>query len=95
MLGCGGPKRVGSAEHDGSISAIFRCTHWDSSCFAPYLIGGGGFVANGSTEGTGHLGGGIDMRFTDTMGIFTDARYTWVKNKDDYTSVNFGIRIKL
>ncbi|MEM8953548.1 MAG: outer membrane beta-barrel protein [Verrucomicrobiota bacterium] len=84
----------GSAEHDISFSAVVRFPI-EELCIAPYLFGGGGLVTNSGTEGTGHLGGGIDWRFADNLGLFTDGRYTWAGGaKNNYASWNIGLRIK-
>lgn len=46
---------------------------------APYgLVGGGaGYAANKSGHGFGHVGGGLEYRVTDNIGLFSDARYAY------------------
>ncbi|MES2705103.1 MAG: hypothetical protein V4726_00735 [Verrucomicrobiota bacterium] len=66
----------------------------DSICLAPYLFAGGGIQANdGDTRGIGHVGAGVDWRFTRCFGIFGDGRYTWAPDDQNYTVVRAGVRI--
>lgn len=45
---------------------------------SPYLMAGGGAVyGNGNGKGVGHVGGGLEYRFTDNVGIFTDSRWLY------------------
>jgi hypothetical protein len=39
---------------------------------APYLIGGAGVQFGDRTQAVGELGGGVEHRFSPTMGVFTD-----------------------
>ncbi|MEM7147109.1 MAG: hypothetical protein AAF591_18460, partial [Verrucomicrobiota bacterium] len=63
---------------------------------APYIYGGfGGLFSDELQDGaTGHLGGGLDVRFNrlDCIGIFLDARYTWADKIDNYAVVSGGLR---
>ncbi len=85
----------GSVHHDISASAILRYPI-PSLCIAPYVLGGGGVLANGSNDGTAHIGGGLEMRCPDLTctGVFVDGRYNWGKDNRDYSSVNFGLRFR-
>jgi hypothetical protein len=64
---------------------------------APYIYaGGGGLFSDVIQDGaTGHIGGGVDIRFNrlDCIGIFFDARYTWADKTDNFTVVNAGLRL--
>lgn len=41
----------------------------------------------------GHIGAGIEYRFSPNFGIFTDARYTFVERDDsDFTLIRAGVR---
>ncbi len=46
---------------------------------APYLmVGGGAAYGDGRPgHGFGHVGGGLEYRITDNIGLFTDARYVY------------------
>jgi hypothetical protein len=45
---------------------------------APYaMVGGGGAYGSGKGYGFGHVGGGLEYRITDNIGLFTDARYVY------------------
>ncbi len=49
-------------------------------CFglAPYGLVGGGFAyGTGKGHGFGHVGGGLEYRVTDNIGLFSDARYLY------------------
>jgi hypothetical protein len=77
----------------GSIVARFPLS---GKPIAPYVYGGaGGLFSDVLQDGaTGHLGGGLDIRFNrlDCIGIFIDARYTWADKIDNFTVINAGIR---
>lgn len=62
-------------------------------CLAPYLLAGGGVHTNSHTQGVFQAGGGIDWRFSDCVGVFVDAVYTWADETDDYTVVRGGVRM--
>lgn len=63
-----------------------------AECLSVYAIGGGGVFTNGSTYGSAHIGGGLEYRFTDNMGVFADGRYKWVDGGDiTLTSVRIGL----
>jgi len=66
-----------------------------TSCFAPYVIGGGGFVSNGDSEGVWRIGAGVDFRpaALGDIGIFFDATYNWMDGiYDDTTILRLGLR---
>jgi len=46
---------------------------------APYaLVGGGAVYGDGSKGvGVGHVGGGLEYRFTDNIGVFVDSRWLY------------------
>lgn len=46
---------------------------------APYVLAGGGAVYGdgGKGVGVGHVGGGLEYRFTDNIGIFVDGRWLY------------------
>lgn len=49
-------------------------------CFglAPYgMVGGGAAYGTGKGHGFGHVGGGLEYRVTDNIGLFSDARYLY------------------
>lgn len=49
-----------------------------SLSLAPYaMVGGGGAYGTGSGYGFGHVGGGLEYRVTDNIGLFSDARYVY------------------
>lgn len=49
-----------------------------SLSLAPYaMVGGGGAYGTGRGYGFGHVGGGLEYRVTDNIGLFSDARYVY------------------
>lgn len=63
-----------------------------SVCLAPYVFGGGGVEADGTTVGTGHVGGGLEWRATPSFGVFSEGRYTWAGGSNDAAQVRLGVR---
>lgn len=63
-----------------------------NSGLAPYVFGGGGRQIDPAWEWEGHAGVGIEYRWNPGMGLFTDARYTWVKNTPDEIMFRAGLR---
>ena len=61
-------------------------------CLAPYILGGGGVQANGTTHGSFHAGGGLEWRATPMLGVFTEGRYIWAGHEDQ-VQVRLGARI--
>ncbi len=57
---------------------------------APYaMIGGGAFYADGRKgHGVGTVGGGLEYRFTENIGIFSD--YRWAYSSETPTSALLG-----
>jgi hypothetical protein len=74
---------------NGSLIARFPIMQ---SGLAPYVFGGGGRQTNPAWEWTGHAGVGVEYRFNPVTGLFTDARYTWVKHTSDEILFRAGLR---
>lgn len=76
---------------------IYRLFINDDTCFAPYLIAGGGGLSNGDTAGVGRLGAGLEWRFegANCWGIFADGTYNWIGDDkyDDAAVARLGVRI--
>jgi hypothetical protein len=53
-----------------------------------------------NNRGLGHVGGGVEYRFTPHVGIFGEASYNWVEGGNhnfnssvkDFVQTNFGVR---
>jgi hypothetical protein len=60
---------------------------------AIYGLGGGGRQFDPETQWTLDLGGGVEWRFTDRLGVFADARYVWADETRDYGLGRVGLRI--
>ncbi len=80
-----------SAVHQVSGSVILRLPI-KSLCLSPYAFAGGSLHSDGVNQGTWHLGGGLDYRFANCLGVFADAQYNWADDTSDYTTVRTGLR---
>jgi hypothetical protein len=60
----------------GNVFLRYPICSWN---LAPYAIVGGGVVYGKKTIGGGSVGGGLEYRFTDNIGIFCDARYLYTE----------------
>lgn len=94
-FGVGGDAYIENPAHSlidsVSANAIFR---WPigTSGFAPYVYGGCGHEFDLTDQWFAQLGGGLEYRFSPTLGIFTDARYLLVDRTADYGVVRLGFR---
>lgn len=71
----------------GTLYVRYPICSWN---LAPYaMVGGGAFYGTGQGIGAGHVGGGLEYRFSDNIGVFTDARwlYTGEENFDQSGAV--------
>jgi hypothetical protein len=62
---------------------------------APYAVVGGGAAYGGerSGHGFGHVGGGLEYRVTDNIGLFSDARYVYSTiDPENAVAVRTGLR---
>jgi hypothetical protein len=65
----------GTVEHmpvSGNLFLRYPICAWN---LAPYLMVGGGAGWDGNMIGFGNVGGGLEYRFTDNIGIFVDSRF--------------------
>jgi hypothetical protein len=65
----------GTVEHmplNGNLFLRYPICSWN---LAPYVMVGGGVGWDGTAVGYGNVGGGLEYRFTDHIGIFVDGRY--------------------
>ena len=60
----------------GNVFLRYPICSWN---LAPYAIVGGGVVYGKKTIGGGSVGGGLEYRLTDNIGIFGDARYLYTE----------------
>ena len=59
---------------------------------APYAFGGGGHQFDPIDANFGHVGAGLEFRFTRNIGIFVDARWVWTDRDKDYGLGRAGVR---
>jgi hypothetical protein len=62
---------------------------------APYaMVGGGAAYGTGSGHGLGHVGGGIEYRATDNIGVFSDCRYVYSSEHPRHAALyRAGLRV--
>jgi hypothetical protein len=60
---------------------------------APYAFGGIGRMWDPVTQYTGHLGAGVDYRFSRGLGLFSDARFVFADQSRDFGLARLGLRI--
>jgi hypothetical protein len=65
----------GTAEHMPLNGNFFLRYPICSLNLAPYIMVGGGVGWDGTTVGYGNVGGGLEYRVTDHVGIFVDSRF--------------------
>jgi hypothetical protein len=58
---------------------------------APYVILGGGGQWDGQSVGVGDIGGGLEVRFLEHWGIYTDARWVVRDSEQHYAAVRAGV----
>lgn len=93
---------------EGSSSAYAtEKTHWQfdmnlvarlpmkNGCWAPYVMAGGGFYTNSTTEWNWQVGGGVDIHLTGKMGLFADGSWHFTDDSDDFTLVRVGLKFRL
>ncbi len=65
----------------------------DEYRLAPYIVAGGGaLIDSDNSEGQVHVGGGLEYRVTDTVGIFGEGRHVWVEDSENYGLFRAGVR---
>lgn len=78
--------------HNFSASVIYRFPI-DSICLAPYIFAGGGFAVDGKQWATAHAGAGVEKRLSSKVGLFTDARWTFLGDRFGRDELgNLGVR---
>lgn len=75
-------------------SLLFRYPLGDSM-FAPYAFGGFGRQWAHAAQWTGHVGGGLEFRFSGPTALFADVRWVFAEETKDYSVVRFGLRFRL
>lgn len=76
---------------NASANLTLRFPLGESGC-APYVFGGGGRQFDLSNVWFGQAGGGVELRFTPTVGIFADARVVWPNETEYYGVARIGLR---
>ncbi len=76
-----------------AVSGLFTL-RFPVNCFAPYVFGVLGGIIDGTSSFGGGVGGGLEYRVTDKVGLFGDGRYVWAEEDEfNHALVRFGIRL--
>lgn len=84
---------------DSAISAFGGCFiarypfERGTWAFAPYAFIGAGGQFDGTSVGYGFGGGGLEVRFSPTWGIFADGRWTAHNEYLNYALIRAGVRL--
>jgi len=81
----------GRGEHfpaAGNLFFRYPICAWN---IAPYVMVGGGVSFDGNPKGYGNVGGGLEYRVTDNIGIFVDGRYFYGET-GNLANVRSGLR---
>lgn len=73
----------------GNLFLRYPICSWN---LAPYvMVGGGAFYGTNQGIGVGHVGGGLEYRFSENVGIFSDARWMYTGEQDfDYSGAVYA-----
>lgn len=82
----------GTAEHLPLGGNFFVRYPICSLNLAPYVMVGGGAAWDGTTLGYGNVGGGLEYRLTNNVGLFADGRY-YYGGPGNVANIRSGIRI--
>jgi hypothetical protein len=66
---------------------------FDRAHLAPYVFGGAGYQFDPEGLWFGQAGGGLEVRFTRTIGLFTDARYVFTDGTQNFGVGRLGLRL--
>jgi hypothetical protein len=80
--------------YQANASAIFRYPLGDSG-LAPYGFAGAGRQWDNRAQWLGHLGIGLEYRFSERTGVFADVREVFPEKTADSIVFRVGFRIKL
>jgi hypothetical protein len=58
---------------------------------APYVLFGGGSQWDGRAVGLADVGGGVELRFVQHWGVFTDARWFFRDGAQHFTAIRAGV----
>jgi hypothetical protein len=65
----------------------------DKIRLAPYLYGGGGYQFDPGEVWFAQAGAGLEFRFNEGVGLFTDARYVMTDETENFGVARLGLRI--
>lgn len=82
-----------SVVHSATASAIVRYP-MERLCIAPYVMGGVGGHFDSVNQISGHIGGGLEYRLTNRLGLIADYTYTITDETADWGVFSLGVRIK-
>lgn len=82
----------GTAQHLPLAGNFFIRYPICSLNLAPYVVVGGGGTWDGHGTGYGNVGGGLEYRFTDNIGVFVDGRYFY-GGTGNVANLRSGLRV--
>jgi hypothetical protein len=96
FLGIGADAYTENAGHsfvDNTSGNLILRFPFDRVHLAPYAYGGAGYQFDPEGLWFGQAGGGLEVRFTKTVGIFTDIRYVFTDGTQNFGVGRLGLRL--
>lgn len=81
----------GRGEHFPAAGNLFFRLPICSLNLAPYALVGGGVAFDGNPKGYGNVGGGLEYRVTNNIGLFVDGRYFYGET-GNLANIRSGLR---
>jgi len=66
---------------------------FDEIHLAPYIYGGGGYQFDPGEVWFAQAGGGVEVRFNESVGLFLDARYVMTDETENFGVARLGLRL--
>lgn len=79
-----------SDRHMNTLDLLYRIP-LGNTCWAPYVMGGGGLNSDGTTVGVFQAGAGIEYRLPNCVGVFVDYSHNWVAGGDEGWGNDFNL----
>ena len=76
---------------NASANLILRFP-FDKIHLAPYIYGGGGYQFEPGEVWFAQVGGGLEVRFSQNVGLFADARYVMTDGTENFGVARLGLR---
>jgi hypothetical protein len=96
ILGLGADAYTENTQHsfvDNTSGNLILRFPFDRAHLAPYIYGGAGYQFDPTGLWFGQAGGGLEVRFNKTIGIFTDVRYMFTDGTENIGVGRLGLRL--